>query len=297
MTKDMVSTFMCQLENDSIGDAENSYEKIYRLVLEALTNGTTEETKKKISSLYPMLDQVEETMDWDSSQNSEQIRTYYMGQIKALADLLADADRRQKTMRESEELFERYRYLASCLKIIDEHPRITGIELRHRLHIRSANSLSNFMKRIEPYQLLHVQRVGNTNYYMLSPKGRRYLQENRSAEKSSGMIYDEKFVLLLLDAISNELKRSKPSAARVVSQVNLRSNGCTVRGNSLMLRSHIDQVFKVRFQVVKKALSQEPLSLEEKPIAIDYPSYKTSSRKDIKRTPIYRVIEIDTSEY
>lgn len=251
MSKEQIAKIMKDLASDDLSSMENAYETVYGMVLEAMINGTAGEAKEQFFDFYEKEEQLAEIVGVMDSTDAEAgpgcSEQYWFGQIKALTDLLSEYAKREQERQSLLELSKRSKHLNACLVIINEHPRISGTELKQRLQIKDSN-FSNFLKRMEPYHLFHVIKSGNTNYFMLSPRGRRYLRESSASQpqKPSRKLYDEEFLICLLRFLASELKASdRPSAANVILQVNLHENKrSSLIGNSRIIKYAIKQVFR-----------------------------------------------------
>ena len=251
MSKEQIAKMMESFVSNDLSSMENAYETVYSIVLEAMINGAANEAKEQFSDFYAKEEQLAEIVgvidSTDTEIGQDGAGQYWFGQIKALTDLLSEYAKQEQARQYFLEQSKRSKHLNACLALINEHPRISGTELKKRLQMKDSN-FSNFMKRIEPYQLFHVIKSGNTKYYMLSPQGRWYLRESTvvQPQKRSRRLYDEEFLICLLRFLASELKVSaQPSAAKVILQMNLHENkGSALMGNSRMIKHAIQQVFR-----------------------------------------------------
>lgn len=254
MSKEQIAKMMDSLAADNLSSMENAYDSVYRLVLDAMVNGGTKEVKAQFSDFYDKEAQLAELLgvmdaadDPETETGRAALDQYWFGQIKALTDLLADYVKRERDLQSFRELGNHSKHLNAFLVIISQNPRISGTELRQKLQMKDSN-FSNFIKRVEPYHLFSVSKSGNTKYYILSPKGRRYLRDSgtEKPEKPARRYYDEDFLVCLLRFLAGELKTAeRPSAARVILQVNLhREKKGALEGNIPVLKHAVKQVFR-----------------------------------------------------
>jgi len=250
MSKEQIAKITESFISNDLSSMENAYETVYSMVLEAIGKGTSEEVKEQFSDFYENEEQLAEIVGVMDSSDTEAgqagAEKYWFGLIKALTDLLSDHAKQEQQRQTFLKLSKGSKHLDACLVIINEHPRISGTDLKQQLGLKDSN-FSNFLKRIEPYQLLHVIKSGNTKYYTLSPQGRQYLQKRTALQQQirSCELYDEEFLACLLRFLASELRSSgRPSVANVILQMNLHgNNGSTLIGNSRMIRFAIKQVF------------------------------------------------------
>lgn len=248
MSTNILAKITESLASDDLTSMENAYEMVYSMVLEAIGDGTAEEVKEQFSDFYEKEEYLAEimgVMDTSDVEAGQPNGQYWFGLIKALTDLIADHAKQERERQNFLELSKCSKHLNTCLVIVNEHPRISGTELKQQMRLKDSN-FSNFLKRIESYQLLNVIKSGNTKYYMLSPQGRRYLQKSTSLQpqKSYRKLYDEESLACLLRFLAAELQSSeRPSVSNVILQMNLHGNkGSTLIGNSRMIRYALKQV-------------------------------------------------------
>lgn len=274
MSAELSATMIDCFTSSGTTAVENACESMYSIILDALDKGTAGEAKRQFTSFYELEDSLAgclgliERAKEDASAGPDavaQIKAFYFGQMKAATDLLSDVARLEREREASQGWCRRSKHLRTCLIIVGANPGISGTELKKQMNL-SNSGFSNFMKRIGSQRLFYVEKDGNTKYYMLTPRGRRFLQSQNSRtgiENREG-VYEEKFILLLLEALASEMLESKPSASHVILQANRRRGEGGLVGNTQLLKRFIKQVFEARDEA--KKISE---------IAIRY-SYKSS---------------------
>lgn len=261
-----VPTFIeCVSSTDST-EMENICASMYHLILEALSNGTEKAAKEQLHSFYEVSDRLVEYLELTGREDGdtpakagavsgEKLKSYYLGQMVAAAGVLSDVERIARERDASRSVTKRHKHLKDCLTIVAASPGIPGTELKKQLEL-SDSAFSNFMKRVESQRLFYVQKDGNTNYYTLSPRGRRFLQNSEREDGGGKRLYDEKFLLLLLDVIASETLENRPNASRVVLQVNHRRGNGVLLGNTQLLKKYIQQIFDSFEQNVEKKFKE-----------------------------------------
>lgn len=255
----------CVTSTDSTG-MEAICESVYRLVFEAISNGTEEAAKQKIASFYELSDRLIEYLDLTGGKGEgapivadaipdEKLKSFYLGQIVAATELLADMAQLTREQKDSSDMTKRSKHLRVCLTIVGANPGIPGTDLKKQLNLGNS-AFSNFMKRVEPQHLFYVQKDGNTNYYTLSPRGRRFLRNSENDNGGRGNFYNEKFILILLSAIASEVSERKPNATRVILQANRCSEDGLLLGNTQLLKDYIQQIFDAFERDVEKKFKQ-----------------------------------------
>lgn len=248
MSTELIPALTESLMPEGKGDIEALYEKVYRMILEAFSNGTLEQTRQQFSTFYYRVEQIESLLGLDESLDEDcaHLKAYYFGQIKSMADLLSDVASMEQKYREISQVAKDNEQLTLCLQVVNKHPRISGKELRQSLQFKNSSTLSRFIGRIAPYELFYIQKIGSSNHYSLSPNGREYLRVITSLTTSTQKMYDESFILLLLSAIYTELQEPSPSAARVISKVNQGNQGSVTQGMSILIKGKIDKILSAQ---------------------------------------------------
>ena len=217
-------------------------DELYQKVLESLQNGLAEAAKKEILIFYDHEDWLAERLGLSDMSDYQGLARYYFGQIKAMADLLSDAADWEKEAREALELSKRFQYLSECLETIDRHELISGRELKKALNIKDSN-FSNFVRRVESYHLFYIQKSGTSNYYSLTPRGRRCLLQN-TEEKKARKMCSLSFLFALLDRLAAELEAGGQDADKVLLEANLRCEGGRLQGYDSQIRRALERTLK-----------------------------------------------------
>ena len=259
--------------SDNVDIIKNAYEVIQTMVSEAFLNSTLLETKQQLSDYFEKEDRILGFLNQKCSEKDRsQFEIYYCaGKISGLMDLLSSAAQRTNEQREIQDISNKSKYLVKCLKFVDEQPFISGTDLKRKLGL-SDSSFSNYYKRIESYQLFCVHKIGNTNYYSLTPRGRRSLQ-NATTEGHNQVMYEESFVVSLLEAIAEEVNEDHPNATNVILRANKHTTGSSIKGNSVLMKSTIDHVVNHKRNRWKKPRTGISAKNRNTSILNDYSAY------------------------
>ena len=136
MVKDQVAKITDSFISGDLSSMENMYETVYSMVLEAIGTGTAKEVKEQFSDFYEKEEQLSEIMGVMDSSDTEMKQAtvqYWFGQIKALTDLLSGHVKQEQERQDFLELSKCSKHLNACLFIINEHPRISGTDLKQQL--------------------------------------------------------------------------------------------------------------------------------------------------------------------
>lgn len=258
MNTELIPALTESLMSEDEGNIEQLYEKVYQLILQAFSNGTVEQTRQQFSTFYCRFEQIESLLGLDEHPEGDcrHLKAFYLGQIKSAADLLSDVAILEQKYQQVRRAAKNNEYLVLCLQTVNEHPRISGTELRKILQLKNSSSLSKFIDQVAPYELFYIQKIGSSNYYSLSPNGREYLRIITNFKTDITKTYDETFILLLLSAISTEFQEHRPSAARVISKVNQGSQGSITQGMSILLKGKINKIFSMHKKHLQKMFTE-----------------------------------------
>lgn len=227
---------------DRINELSDVCDELYQMVLESLRNGLAGEAKREISDFYDQEDWLAERLGLSDPGDSLGVARYYFGQIKAVADLLSDAADWEDETREALELSKRFKYLPKCLEVIGRHEMVSGQELKHELNIKDSG-FSNFVRRVEEYHLFYIQKSGTSNYYSLTPRGRRCLLQNAEGRKDRSTC-TLSFLVSLLDHLAAELEAGGQDADKVLLEANLCCEGGGLQGYDRQVRRAVERNLK-----------------------------------------------------
>ena len=173
--------------------------------------------------------------------------------ISGIANLLSDLGKEKTENIDVLNLFKKYRLLYNVLNTINEEYTLSGQELKQDLNFKSESNLSNFMRRIEPYNLIYIQKLGKTNYYTLTAKGKKYLTIYEDIEENNEKFktIDENIIILLLEQIANQSKTESPNLMKVLSVFS--NNNITLKSFHMM-KLKINSIFSSRDEYVKRKI-------------------------------------------
>lgn len=238
---------------DRINELSDVCDELYQMVLESLQNGLAGVAKREISDFYDQEDWLAERLGLSDLGDPQGVARYYFGQIKAVADLLRDAADWEDEKREALELSKRFKYLPECLEMIGRHEMVSGQELKRELDIKDS-SFSNFVRRVEAYHLFYIQKSGTSNYYSLTPRGRRCLLQNAEGRKDRGTC-TLSFLVSLLDRLAAELEAGGQDADKVLLEADLSCEGGGLQGYDRQVRKAVERSLKAEDARRKKRLS------------------------------------------
>ncbi len=90
-------------------------------------------------------------------------------------------------------LLSRSKYSVEISKVLFDKDTLSHSELCDAIKIKK-NNLSNIVKKLEPFGILFVRRIGKNVYYSLSPKGFEFYRYFTETEKPFARIENGKTV-------------------------------------------------------------------------------------------------------
>lgn len=245
-----------KLMNIDLGTAKDNsamhktYLEFYNLSKEAISNNEYIPILRILDELPNEFERIENFLEIDKDENKS---IFYFGMISGIANLLSDLGKEKTENIDILNLFKKYRLLYSVLNTINEEYTLSGQELKQDLNFKSESNLSNFMRRIEPYNLIYIQKLGKTNYYTLTAKGKKYLTIYEDIEENNEKFktIDENIIILLLEQIANQSKTESPNLMKVLSVFS--NNNITLK-NFHMMKLKINSIFSSRDEYVKRKI-------------------------------------------
>lgn len=235
-------------QNKNNANVEAVSDSVYKLALDSLTSDKMETIEKSFKALEENFEVISNAIDLGSSIDSEMC--YNFGRIVAATELVLDLINFKDLSCSLEQISKNYPLLLPALEAIKEQNTISGSELQKKLGLKASSNLSNFLKRIDKYELVHVKKIGTTNYLSLTRKGEQLLSKNkRKALNSNEEHVPLQHVYTLLDEMSDEIGKLNPNTIRV-----LHSFSADISNQEKRLLKHkIDMIFQasVKFKLTK----------------------------------------------
>lgn len=250
------------LLDDDINDLDEFSNKIYKIVMMSLE-------KNDISKITEYLQQfVNNYEKLDNLLNIniiEKKRIYYYGFLSALANLSISLNNNCNKKELFFNLSRQYKYLSKMLEFIEKKGVATGKEIQKHLKLKNCSDLSNFTKRIRDYQLIYISKIGNTNYYSLSPDGKLYLEcVNLNNKKAISKNLNYNALYEFLDSFSYQIKQEHPNTFEVMYNL---VNAFGKVDNNELLKIKIENIFISRESYLNNRLKY---IVEKYSVKIDY---------------------------
>lgn len=142
---------------------------------------------------------------------------YYYGRISSITDLALDIIKEETTSKLLDNVLNSYSLLLPALKVIEKYGTVSGANLKKELALKSNSNLSNFIKRINKYNLIEVNKIGTSNYYTLSLLGKRILNNSHSncPDEEIETKIGFKDLLYLLNGINVEIGEPNANALAI----------------------------------------------------------------------------------
>lgn len=264
---DQISKFNSSIFASDDSEAIEEYSHIlFETIKDAITQSNINSLSKELKKITDLFERVSNLLNIQETNNR---KCFYFGYIIALSTIgesLADAGLEESQVTE---ILSNYSLLLPILDIIAKKDTISGVELKKATGLKS-NNLSNFMHRIKQFELISIHKVGTTNYYSLTKKGRRFIEYSSRTDNSS--ITESQAIKHLLcqvfDELSTQLLLGRPSAIPVLQTINSDKN-IQIKVDSL-LKYKIESTFSSRdYYLRKKFETIADVAKEEESLA-DY---------------------------
>nr|WP_316621228.1 MarR family winged helix-turn-helix transcriptional regulator [uncultured Ruminococcus sp.] len=236
------------LVNANLNYIEAVFNGLYKYAEDAIANNRVNEVVEDFRKISNEFERIRNSLNFDDDLNR---KSYFFGKITSLSSLVIDLSNALDTAASYESLFKDYPILRPVLKEISKESEISGAKLRKQLGL-SASSLTNFMRRIDNYNLIIVHKVGRSNYYSLSPKGKKALAmpDNINHQSNSEKL-TTKYMIMMLDSIADEMRNDQPNTISVLIQSSLYELDISDKN---ILKNKVDAVFRSRDAHVKNKL-------------------------------------------
>lgn len=218
---------------------------VYRISKEAINNNEIDSIKNLFQGISDNFERIGNFLDIENEENTS---VFYYGMLYAIVNLIIEISEYNTENSEILVLFNKYKLLYPVLNQINNSHKASGQELKKALNFKSESNLSNFVSRINKYNLLYIQKLGNVNYYSLTPKGKKSLSIYSALllkESEQSTYIDENIVIELLDELANQIKKDEPSLFSVTNIL--------ARNNIKLKNTHI---FKLKINTIFASLEE-----------------------------------------
>ena len=245
------------VSEDSKG-IETFSQSLYAVIKETIANNAVQTLLEGLTSIADRYERVSNMLNVQDENNS---KCFYFGYITALSSLGIDLAQSNTEDSQMQDLLSSYPLLLPMLEIIAKYDTISGVNLKKETGQKSSG-ISNFMHRIEPYELIDVSKVGTINYYSLTSKGRRLLGQyhQKFQEPSIEAQVPEKLIMLILDELATQIAKDKPSSIPVLRKVN---SSVPSFNEKKLLKYKIETVFLSRDSYMRRFVGSCAVSVRE----------------------------------
>ena len=247
MSKELVALNIEDFEKINLENVELLNSKLYNLVLDSVLCNSMDSLERDLKKISNNFERINNLLGLENKSNKA---CYFYGSISAITNLILDIIDDHALTSMLDHISKSYTLLLPILKIIKDHTYISVSDLTKEMNMKSISSLSNFLKRIDKYNLVVKRKIGTTNYISLTYIGERLLSQNKKsmptvpdyAEISMTQLYS------LLDNISDELHNANPSTVKVICDDSLRE--IKIKEASLLKRK-IEKIFYARDEYMR----------------------------------------------
>ena len=206
---------------------ETQLDNLYSVIFSAISEQKTDTILNELLSIESGFERLTNFLNLNSSNknNMEQTLCYYYGYLYSMVKLAIAVAEKQKNDCFIIEINKNYPLLIPVLEEIEKRGTVTGTQLREDVGLKASN-LSNFIKRINKYELIDVRKIGHCNTYSLTPKGKRVvnMHNTKVSHTSDKSLIGNHSLLSLLGNISKELTKEQPSITKIMLESELDLN-------------------------------------------------------------------------
>ena len=209
------------------------------LVYSSIVCAEVDKFDMQLSELNNALEKINNILGVESNPSNKICKMY--GEIKALTDLEYALSSGIKDRKDFSDLVARYPKFQKLLEVIFECDTISTSDLCKKLDI-SNSGLRRMLKNDKTHNLIIVQRIGNSNYFSLSVKGKSLFKNGSIlSNKMRNNYFDA--VLSLLDGMSKQIQEISPSSEKVIIKY---IGSVFSPEQKKLIKSKIDNVFNNR---------------------------------------------------
>lgn len=258
MNKLLPSYNITEYVSEDPKEIETFSQSLYAVIKETIANNAVQTLLEGLTSIADRYERVSNILNIQDVNNS---KCFHFGYITALSSLGIDLAQSNTEDSQMQDLLSSYPLLLPILEIIAKYDTISGVNLKKETGQKSS-SISNFMHRIEPYELIDVSKVGTINYYSLTSKGRRLLGQyhQKFQEPSIEAQVPEKLIMLILDELATQIAKDKPSSIPVLRKVN---SSVPSFNEKKLLKYKIETVFLSRDSYMRRFVGSCAVSVRE----------------------------------
>ena len=242
----MLQYSLLEKDSENIKQIETFSNTLYDTIKEAINNKISYTLLSDLEKIEDVYERVEKTLEIEDAINK---RRFYFGYISALTSLALDIGQVENENNKYRDLIRSYKLLLPVLATIAKYDTVSGTRLKQETGQKDSG-FSNFVRRIEPYGLIEVDKLGTVNYYSLTRKGRKLLEQSKKGctETTENENRLENSLLFALEELKKQMGKEKPSAIPVLRQL---SSSCS---NKRMLKLKIETIFLSRDYFVRKKM-------------------------------------------
>lgn len=251
MSKDMKTLRINLFDSNNLKGAKAADKTIFNLALSAICADNVPAIEDSFNSMSEDFEKIMNNLEIDESNGSINTSCYYFGRIAAINDIILKIIEEQQRISISKEVLKSYRLLVPALSIIKEHGTISGSELKKELNLKSSSNLSNFLKRIDKYNLVNVKKIGTVNYISLTHNGMLLLaKENNDKDDTETKITITQ-LFDILDGVKVENAKENASSLKIIHK-NVPSD--LPLEDQRLLKQKFNQIFYARNDFLKSSL-------------------------------------------
>lgn len=234
---------------ETVESEREFYENLKKIIIDSIVNQTYSNLKSDIEKTTWNYEKIFNKLNIEDTNNSA---CFYFGCLYALTTSFIEICDRKQIDDNLNNVSLQYTHLRPFLELLYEKGTVSGKMVRNELCM-SVSSLSNFIKRIEKYKLIEINKIGNMKYYTLSILGNQLIKKynNSKNENKNNKYIEIKDILNILTGISQEINEENPNPEEIIHN---KINFPLTTSEKRLLKQKIDVIFTSRKNYIKNKM-------------------------------------------
>lgn len=221
-----------------------------KMAQEAIISNSFENINKSFKNSKIYFEKWYNLLDVENEKNK---KVYDFGRISSIFYLITYIEETRKQQEENFNVANRYKLLFPILDYVKRNRKVTGKQIKTQLNLSSDSNVTQFFTRIKSLSLFYIQKVGNTNYYSLTPKGENAYSSIKMLKNDIKMEINssnstEDIIIKLFSTISEQMLKEYPSVSEVLKV--LIKNNVEVN-NKMTINKSIKNIFTNRDSYIR----------------------------------------------
>ena len=250
--------------------------QMYKIAVESIRGDLTNETIELFLSISNNFERLSNALNTSEPKNKA---VFDYGFLFGIVNLVNDIQKKSSNDLETLVFIKRYKLLFPVISFIFKNRKVTGKQIKEELNFKNDSNLTNFISRINQYNLLYIQKIGTTNYYSLTKKGKDVYwiltKKEKNEKEIENNIINESVLLSILDSITKQMASSEPNITEIIKII---IKERVQIENKAIFKAKINNIFVARDKYTKNIFNQH-FQTQHIKIITDYAYLGESSEK------------------